>query len=493
MRIRDLTGPDVDVAIKTPSDDALEQEVTGLSADSREIKPGFIFVALEGTRQDGLDYLPAALAQGAAAVLVKKGRSLPGDLEVPVLQADVPRKALAWLAARLMPGAPETIAAVTGTNGKTSVATFLRQIWSGLGLRAASMGTLGVMSPDGPLPLIHTTPDPVTLHQVLKALHDTGTTHLVLEASSHGLAQDRLEAVFPQAAGFTNLTRDHLDYHGSFEAYRDAKAQLFTERLAPRGTAVINLAGSHAPYFVEKALEAGRAVMTVGTPDADLALRAADPVSEGLEIALAFGGERYTGTVPLFGAFQAENVSVALGLALALGADFDKAAALTAKLQGAPGRLERVGQSKAGAPIFVDYAHTPDALDHVLKALRPHAARRLHVVFGCGGDRDRGKRREMGAIAAAVADDIVVTDDNPRSEDPAAIRRAVLEGCPDAREVGDRDKAIRTAIQDLGAGDVLVVAGKGHETGQIIGDRVLPFNDGDVVRQILQQRKAARG
>ncbi|MGF1454122.1 MAG: UDP-N-acetylmuramoyl-L-alanyl-D-glutamate--2,6-diaminopimelate ligase [Alphaproteobacteria bacterium] len=502
MILKDLIEPETGVTVLSrrsgPTDDAaLHVPIAGITADSRQVNTGFIFAALSGTQTDGLRYVPAALERGAAAILVASDRDLASDLleaiSIPVLTASEPRKALARLAARLLPGRPDVIAAVTGTNGKTSVATFLRQIWAGLGHKAASMGTLGVVTPNGPMPLAHTTPDPVRLHQILKALYDTGTTHLVLEASSHGLAQDRLEAVEVQAAGFTNLTRDHLDYHGTEEAYKASKARLFTERLAPRGTAVINRAGAHAAHFEAAAREAGHPIMSVGTGEADLALRAVEPTARGLDLDMAFGGEGAQASVPLFGTFQAENVQVALGLALALGADFQQAVDQLGALDGATGRMERVAETGRGAPIFVDYAHTPDALARVLGALRPHVRGRLSVVFGCGGDRDRGKRPQMGAVAAERADRVIVTDDNPRSEDPAAIRRDILAASEGAVDIGDRAEAIAAGLEGLERGDVLVVAGKGHETGQIVGDTVLPFNDADVIREIVGGRRRRHG
>ncbi len=459
--------------------------ITAITADSREVTRGAIFAALEGTWSDGLTYLPQALEKGAGAVLLRSGRGLPGAVPVPVIYAKDPRKALSRLAARIHPGQPDMIAAVTGTNGKTSVAGFLRQIWAGLGHRAASMGTLGIVSPDETLPLAHTTPDPVKLHSQLHHLKQQAVSHLVLEASSHGLAQARLDQVHLKAAGFTNLTRDHLDYHGTMEAYRDAKLGLFTRVLPMDGTAVVNLAGAGGPLFTEAARAAGRRVLTVGTPGAILSLEHCAPVASGMGVRLAMAGQVLDLIMPLYGRFQAENALVALGLACATGNEFMDAARMLAHLQGAPGRLERIGASGRGAPVFVDYAHTPDALETVLRALKPHVTGRLHVVFGCGGDRDAGKRPQMGAVAARIADIVTVTDDNPRGEDPAEIRRAIMRTCPGALEIGDRAQAIAQAVHGLEAGDVLIVAGKGHETGQIVGETVLPFSDGDVLRSLL--------
>ncbi len=491
--LTDLIAPDgadsaPDVTVEDPQGAASSFsriDVSGISADSRDIAPGFIFAALEGTHADGLRFLPSALENGAAAVLVRKGRDVPGTLPIPVLRANEPRKTLARLAARLYPGRPETIAAVTGTNGKTSVAVFLRQIWAGLGHAAASMGTLGVVTPHGPMPLAHTTPDPARLHQVLKALHDTGISHLALEASSHGLDQDRLEGVPVNAAGFTNLTRDHLDYHGSMDAYREAKLRLFTERLVPDGTGVINMASPDGAIFRDRTAALGRAVITVGTPDADLALLDTQPVADGLRLTFHVEGQPVAKTVPLFGLFQAENIAVAVGLAVALGADLRAVLDRLPQLEGAHGRMERVALGPGDAPIFVDYAHTPDALERVLIALKPHAAGRIHLVFGCGGDRDKGKRPLMGAVASRLGDRVFVTDDNPRTEDPAEVRAQIMAACPGAAEIGDRAEAITAAVAGLEKGDILVIAGKGHETGQIVGDTVLPFDDAQVVRAVM--------
>jgi UDP-N-acetylmuramoyl-L-alanyl-D-glutamate--2,6-diaminopimelate ligase len=391
------------------------------------------------------------------------------------------------LAARFYGRQPRTIAAVTGTNGKTSVAHFTREIWAATGHAAASLGTLGLVSPQGRRPGALTTPDPVGLHRDLAGLAASGIEHVALEASSHGLAQHRLDGVRIAAAAFTNLTRDHLDYHVDMEAYRAAKERLFSELLPAGEAAVLN---ADSPEFARlTALCRGRGHRIIGyghRAGSDLRLLQREPGSFGQRLAIAAFGSTHRLELPLVGAFQAMNALAALGLALATGTPPEAVFAAVPGLPGVPGRLQLVGQAAAGAPVFVDYAHTPDALAAVLTALRPHAAGRLLVVFGAGGDRDRGKRPQMGRTAAALADRVYVTDDNPRSEDPAAIRRAILAAAPDAVEIGDRGAAIAAAIGELRPGDVLVIAGKGHESGQIVRDAVLPFDDALVAREVLR-------
>jgi UDP-N-acetylmuramoyl-L-alanyl-D-glutamate--2,6-diaminopimelate ligase len=396
-------------------------------------------------------------------------------LGVRFIADENPRARLAHFAAAFFGAQPATVAAVTGTNGKTSVAVFLRQIWERLGYTAASMGTIGVVAPSGTRTLAHTTPDPIEIHRILAELAREGVDHLALEASSHGLDQHRLDGVKVAAAGFTNITRDHLDYHANFAAYLAAKLRLFSERAEQGGVAVINADAEHADDFVAAAQ--GLRVLTVGEHGEALKLVARAPNSDGQDLTVLHAGKTYNVRLPLAGGFQASNALVAAGLAIGLGDPAAKVFAALEHLKGAAGRLEKVAAAKSGAPVYVDYAHTPDALQTVLKALRPHAAGKLHVVFGCGGDRDRGKRPLMGAIAAKLADVAIVTDDNPRSEEPAAIRAEILAGCPGAREIGDRADAIRAAIAALEAGDILVIAGKGHESGQIVGAVTRPFSD----------------
>ena len=465
-----------------------DAEITGLAADSRAVRPGFAFFAVPGQRGDGLAYADAARAAGAAAVVTDRDAGGAGNVRVP----DV-RRALSQAAARFHPDQPGTVVAVTGTSGKTSVAAFVRQIWAASGAAAASLGTLGIVAPGGSTYGSLTTPDPVTLHRDLDRLARDGVTHLALEASSHGLDQHRLDGVRLAAGAFTNLSRDHLDYHPTLDAYLAAKLRLFTDLLAPGRPAVVDADGDAAGRVVAAARDRGLAVVTVGRRGDALRLLAAEPDADGTAIRVACDLCPGTGTValrlPLAGDFQVSNALVAAGLCLATGSAPDAVFSALAGLVGAPGRLQRVG-ARRGAPIFVDYAHKPDALETVLRTLRPYAPRRLVVVLGCGGDRDRGKRPLMGEIANRLADVVVVTDDNPRSEDPAAIRAAILAGAPGAREIGDRADAIAHAVELLENGDALVVAGKGHETGQTAGGITLPFSDIDAVSAALARMPA---
>ena len=442
MRLRALLGPGVIVHAAAGDAAGGAVEITGLGADSRAIQPGFLFAALPGSRTDGRRFIAEALARGAAAVLT--GPDPAGiEIGVPLIVDPDPRRRLALIAARFHGRQPRCIVAVTGTSGKTSVASFAMQLWTQLGLRAASLGTLGLVAPGGRGDSGLTTPDPVRLHALLAELAADGVEHLALEASSHGLDQRRLDGVHLRAGAFTNLSRDHFDYHGSLEGYLAAKRRLFSELLPPGGTAVLN---ADQPEFAPLAAvcrQRGIAVLDYGERAKRLRLVERRPEADGQSITFALDGRQHALRTPLVGAFQASNLLAALGLVLATGADSEVAAPLLGRLEGAPGRMQRIGFHPSGAPVFVDYAHKPDALAKVLDALRPHTEQRLVVVFGCGGDRDRGKRPEMGAIAAARADRVYVTDDNPRSEDPAAIRRAILDACPGAVEIGDRRAAIR--------------------------------------------------
>ncbi len=459
---------------------AARTEILGLTADSREVRPGYLFAALPGVKADGARFVPQALKQGASALLTALGVKI-SDSDVPVIVDANPRRRLALMAARFFGRQPEIVAAVTGTNGKTSVATFVRQIFSALGESAASLGTIGVTSDAGTVSLGHTTPDPVTLHRALAGLADHGVTRLGMEASSHGLEQHRLDGVHVTAAGFTNLTRDHLDYHLTFDDYAYAKLRLFVDVLAPGATAVINADADYAEDFEDLSWATGHPIVTVGTRGETIRLLSATPGVRGQKLDILYQGEPFTIELPLVGAFQVSNALVAAGLVIACGGEPAKVFAALEHLTGASGRLEDVAHLNNGATVYVDYAHTPDALETVLKALRPHTKARLYVVFGCGGDRDPGKRPQMGGIAEALADGVIVTDDNPRSEDAAAIRKAILAAAPHAREIDDRAAAIAAAVAGLQAGDVLVVAGKGHESGQIIGDRIIPFSDHEAV------------
>jgi UDP-N-acetylmuramoyl-L-alanyl-D-glutamate--2,6-diaminopimelate ligase len=483
MKLSDLVAHDATVE---PRFAALD--VTGITADSRKVTRGSLFVAVPGTKQDGLAFVPQALAAGAAAIMAeRKPDGLPDG--VAFVRADNVRRALALAAARFHPRQPGTIAAVTGTSGKTSVAAFTRQIWKALGQSAASIGTIGLVTPSETVYGALTTPDPVGLAQLLDRLAGEGVTHLALEASSHGLDQHRLDGVRVTVGGFTNLSRDHMDYHATVEAYLAAKLILFERIVAADGAAVIDADHEHAQTVVTAARRRGLRVQTVGRKGD--AIRLVETEIDGFSqtLQLEHAGKRHRVRLPLVGAFQVENALVAAGMTIGTGSDPAAVFAALEGLEGAKGRLELVGQ-RNGAPIFVDYAHKPDALAKALDALRPYAKRRLVVVFGAGGDRDQGKRPLMGEIAAAKADAVIVTDDNPRSENPAAIRAAILAAAPGATEIGDRTEAIRHAVAALGPGDALVIAGKGHESGQIVGEKTLPFSDHDAVAAALKGKVA---
>jgi len=459
-------------------------EIARITADSRQAAPGTLFVALAGTRADGAKFIADAVAKGAVAVLAGETAAIPDGLTVPVLRAGEPRHALALMAARFFARQPETVVAVTGTSGKTSVAEFTRQLFRAAGRRAASLGTIGVVKPDGAVYGSLTTPDPVTLHETLAALAGEGITHLALEASSHGLDQFRLDGVRIAAGAFTNLGRDHLDYHPTTEAYLAAKLRLFEELLAPGQPAVINADGPRAADVMAAARRRGLRIVSVGKggETVRLARLARDGFAQVMTIVHA--GRAYEARLPLVGTYQAANAMVAVGLALAVGEDPDVVIAALAGLEGVKGRLEIVGE-RNGALAVVDYAHKPEALEAALEGVRPFATGRVICVFGCGGDRDRGKRPIMGRIAVERADVTIVTDDNPRTEDPAAVRAEILAGAPGAREIGDRGEAIRAAVAMMQPGDVVLVAGKGHETGQIVGETVTPFSDHDCLRRAL--------
>ncbi len=455
-------------------------EVHGLCSDSRKVEPGFLFAALAGAEADGADFAAEAIARGAVAVLTRPDANLdvPG---VRVIADPDPRRRLAHIAARFYAAQPRTIAAVTGTNGKTSVASFTRQVWQGMGHAAASVGTLGVEAPGYHARLALTTPDPIELHGVLAELSGRGVEHLAMEASSHGLDQRRLDGVRLSAAALTNISRDHLDYHPDPVGYGAAKRRLFEELLGD-GVAVLNADDGSFEALAVACKTNGQRIIGYGRNGAEIRLIARSEREDGQEIKVEVGGQVHEALVPLPGSFQVDNALCALGLAWGCGGEVEPALAALAGLQGVRGRLEAVARHASGAPIYVDYAHTPDALEHALDALRGLTRRRLVVVFGCGGERDRGKRAEMGAIAAARADRVIVTDDNPRREDPAAIRREILAACPAADEIGDRAEAIAAAVRDLETGDVVVLAGKGHEEGQTVGDSVRPFDDAAIAR-----------
>jgi UDP-N-acetylmuramoyl-L-alanyl-D-glutamate--2,6-diaminopimelate ligase len=485
MKLRDLFSDDATIGLQ-----ADVVEVKGLAVDSRAVKPGDLFFALAGHKTDGSRFIDAAIASGAVAIA---GDHPPQrGVPVPFVVTPNPRRALALAAARFFPRQPATIAAVTGTSGKTSVAAFTRQIWQQLGHAAASIGTIGLVSPKRTIYGSLTTPDPIALHRQLDEIAGDGVTHLAFEASSHGLDQYRLDGVRIAAGGFTNLTRDHMDYHPDIAHYLNAKLRLFRDLVAAGGAAVISADHERSQEVIDAARARKLRVIAVGRmADAAEGIRLIGADIEGFaqKLTLEHRGRSHRIKLPLVGEFQIENALVAAGLAIGTGSDADAVFASLEQLEGAKGRLERVGE-RNGAPIFVDYAHKPDALAKALQALRPYAKRKLVVVFGAGGDRDAGKRPLMGAIAAEHADSVIVTDDNPRSENPDAIRAAILATAKRAKDIGDRAEAIRAGIAALQPGDALLIAGKGHETGQIIGDKTLPFSDHEAVAAALASRVA---
>ena len=459
-------------------------DIRGLALDSREVAPGFLFAALPGAKLDGRDFVPDALAQGAVAILTGPEKIQDSGDAVQIIDPD-PQHRLAKVAARFFGQQPQCIAAVTGTNGKTSVANFVYQIWTRLGRSAACIGTLGVVSSSMTAERGLTTPDCITLQRTLSALAASGSTHVVLEASSHGIAQSRLDGVAITIAAFTNLSREHLDYHQSIEDYFAAKARLFEELLPPNGTAVVNFDGQHGAEIGKITRARGRNVMGVGSDGGELRVSRLELFGDGSRLSILFGGDSYDVLLPLAGEFQAANAVLAAGIAIASGEEPSTVLLALEHLKGVPGRLELAGAKPSGGRVFVDYAHTPDGLENILRTGRSLTSGSLAVVFGCGGDRDRGKRGEMGDIACRLADRVYVTDDNPRTEDPAAIRSEILAMAPGASEFDNRAEAIGTAINDLGPEDTLLVTGKGHEVGQIVGEKVLPFNDFEVVRTLL--------
>lgn len=455
-------------------------EITGLTSDSREVRAGYLFAAFPGAKQDGRQFIDDAIKKGAVAILAPEGTSVSSKTVV-VLEGKNPRRCFAKMAAAFYGKQMEVIVAVTGTNGKSSTVNFCRQMWHSMEHASACLGTLGIIAPGINRPGTLTTPDPVTLHSEIAELEASGVTHLALEASSDGLDQHRLDGVRITAAGFTNFTRDHLITHGTMEAYLEAKMRLFREVMMEGGVAVINRDMPCFDTVANICKQRGIRVIDFGTTAKDICLSKQRPLLDGQFIEIFVFGERYELELPLVGDFQASNALCALGLVLAEDPDnrllHMQGVYALERLQSVRGRLEFAAKHPKGASIYVDYAHTPDGLETMLKALRPHTPKRLHVVFGCGGDRDRGKRPMMGAIAARLADNVIVTDDNPRTEDAAAIRAEVMHGAAGATEISGRREAIRAAIRNLEHDDVLVIAGKGHEQGQIVGKEVLPFDD----------------
>jgi UDP-N-acetylmuramoyl-L-alanyl-D-glutamate--2,6-diaminopimelate ligase len=468
MRLGALTGSDEAAA------------VTGFAIDHRKVAPGTVFGAFRGTRFNGEDYIEQAIASGAVAVVARPEAQVTGALHIA---ADEPRRAFAQLAARFFQPFPRIIAAVTGTNGKTSTVELARQLWRMAGHPSASIGTLGVTTSDEQVTTGLTTPDIVTFLSNMAGLAKMGITHAAFEASSHGLDQYRTEGPKVQVAAFTNFSRDHLDYHETMDAYFEAMMRLFTEVVEPDGSVVVWADDAKSGEVIRRVREPGLRLLTVGNAGETLRLVERGRTALGQTMIVEADGKRHKVTLNLIGAYQAANALTAAGLVIAAGGDTAQTLTNLSRVHPVRGRLERAVITRAGTPVYVDYAHTPDAIEAAIEALRPHTANRLITVFGAGGDRDIGKRADMGAAAARLSDLVIVTDDNPRGEDPAAIRRDILAGAPDAREVGGRREAIKAAIAEAGEGDIILLAGKGHEQGQIVGDRVLPFDDVTVARE----------
>ncbi|HEX8402533.1 MAG TPA: UDP-N-acetylmuramoyl-L-alanyl-D-glutamate--2,6-diaminopimelate ligase [Allosphingosinicella sp.] len=471
MRLGDLAGVDDD------------RQVTGFAIDHRKVAPGTVFGAFQGTRLNGEDYIPQAIGSGAVAVVARPEVLVKGAAHV---RASEPRRVFAELAARFFKPFPGTVVAVTGTNGKTSNVEMTRQLWRMAGHHAASIGTLGVTTADDRVTTGLTTPDVVTFLSNMAGLAREGVTHAAFEASSHGLSQYRTEGLPVRAAAFTNFSRDHLDYHETMEAYFEAKMRLFSDVLEPDGTAVVWADDPKSDEVIGRCRARGLRILTVGARGETLRLIGRETTQLGQTLTIEADSRTQAVSIPLIGAYQAANVLTAAGLVVATGGDLARTLADIGRLQPVRGRLERAVITRTGAPVYVDYAHTEDALQSAIEALRPHAHGRLITVFGAGGDRDQGKRPEMGRVAVRMSDLVIVTDDNPRGEDPAAIRRAILVGAPDAREVPGRREAIAEAIAQAGPDDIVLLAGKGHEQGQIVGDQVLPFDDVQVARECAQ-------
>src|SRR5829696_1990028 len=457
-----------------------DSEVTGFAIDHRKVVAGSVFGAFKGAVFNGEDFMHQAVERGAVAVVARGDAKVDG---VPHLSSAEPRRLFAELASKFYGPYPETVVAVTGTNGKTSTVEMTRQLWRMAGHRSASIGTLGVTTSDDQVKTGLTTPDIVTFLNNMAGLKRMGISHVAYEASSHGLDQHRAEGVPLEAVAFTNFSRDHLDYHPSMEAYFEAKMRLFDELLPADGAAVIWTDDAKSQEVIERVLRHGIEPMTIGRSGEFIQLVEQQPTALGQNLVIRYAEGTYRLALPLIGAYQASNVLVAAGLAMATGSNFESVFSAMQRLAPVRGRLERAVISRAGTPVYVDYAHTADALEAAIAALRPHVSSRLITVFGAGGDRDQGKRPEMGAVATRLSDVVIVTDDNPRTEDPAKIRASIMAGAPAATEVPGRREAIAEAIRIARAGDIVLVAGKGHETGQIVGDRVLPFDDALVARE----------
>ena len=468
MRLGDLAGIDDD------------SEVSGFAIDHRKITRGNIFGAFQGAVFNGEEFIGEAVSRGAVAVVARPGASVPA---VPHLADEQPRRLFAELAAKFFAPYPETVVAVTGTNGKTSTVEMTRQIWRMVGHRSASIGTLGVTTFDEQVKTGLTTPDVVTFLSNMAGLKRMGISHVAYEASSHGLHQYRAEGVPLAAAAFTNFSRDHLDYHPTMEEYFEAKMRLFDEVLPPAGTAVVWTDDPKSKEVMDRVRRRGARLFAVGRSGETIRLLEQTPTPLGQTLVIRHGDRDHRLSLPLIGAYQAANVLVSAGLVMATGTPFEDVFAAMQRVSPVRGRLERAVISRAGAPVYIDYAHTPDALEAAIAALRPHVDGRLITLFGAGGDRDKGKRPEMGRVAERLSDLVIVTDDNPRNEDPAKIRAEVMAGAPHAVEVAGRREAIAEAVRIAGKGDIVLVAGKGHETGQIVGERVLPFDDVIVARE----------
>jgi UDP-N-acetylmuramoyl-L-alanyl-D-glutamate--2,6-diaminopimelate ligase len=472
--------------IKAPRD----AEITGVTADSRQVRPGYLFVAVPGNKTHGADYIADAIMHGASAVLAGMDVKLPAGSDVILINHENPRLALAKIATSFYKLQPDVIVAVTGTSGKTSTVAFTQQLWTLYGIsQCASLGTLGIRGPNLRQSGSLTTPDTVSLHATLADLAAAGISHLAMEASSHGLDQYRLDGVRVTAAGYTNLSRDHLDYHKDMDEYFEAKARLFSEVLERSGIAVLNADDEYFDRLANICRKSGHKIMSYGARGENIRLLERTLCPIGQSVKLYVMGQEYDVTIPLVGEFQVMNALCALGLVLAGDGEPSSVVPLLSKLRGVSGRLEQVHGHPQGAAIYVDYAHKPAAVEAVLNTLRPHTEGRLFCLLGCGGNRDAGKRPIMGRIAAGLADVVIITDDNPRHEDPALIREAMMEGAPDAKEISGRREAIRWAISELREGDVLVIAGKGHEQGQIIGDRVEPFDDIEEAQEAIEIMK----
>ncbi|AMK18797.1 MULTISPECIES: UDP-N-acetylmuramoyl-L-alanyl-D-glutamate--2,6-diaminopimelate ligase [Sphingobium] len=466
--------------VKLDTGASLDASVSGFAIDNRKVAPGTVFGAFQGLRVNGEDYIPQAVKAGAMAVVARPEAQVEGAVHIA---HDNPRRLFALLAARYFAPFPDVTVAVTGTNGKTSTVELARQLWRMLGHHSASIGTLGVTTSVDQVSTGLTTPDIVTFLSNMSGLKREGVTHAAFEASSHGLAQYRTEGLPVSAAAFTNLSRDHLDYHGDMDSYFDAKTRLFDEVVAPDGVAVVWADDEWSDKVIQRATKRGLRVLSVGVQGQALRLANRTPTQLGQTLDVEADGKLYKINLPLIGAYQAANALTAAGLVIAGGEDAAKVLELLGRVQPVRGRLERAVITKAGTPVYVDYAHTPDGLRAAIEALRPHTRGSLITLFGAGGDRDAGKRPQMGKVAAELSDHVIVTDDNPRSEDPSAIRAAVMAGAPGAEEIGGRRAAIAAAIARAGADDIVLLAGKGHEQGQIIGDRVLPFDDVTVARE----------